>query len=230
MSLAVQHMFSKVTHTYELINRVLTFGLDTVWRKTVSRMVAKRGGTKWLDVCTGTGETATYLNDRSKENQTVFAVDFSLPMLHEATSKPRTDGIAFTLADAENLPFPDESFDVITISFATRNITTNRDDLLQFLREFRRVLKPGGLFLNIETSQPPSSIIRKLFHFYARRVISTVGYMISGSRSGYAYLSSTIRRFFEAEEFAQVIREAGFKRVDFHRMLLGIVAIHRAVK
>ncbi len=193
-------------------------------------MVAKRGGTKWLDVCTGTGETATYLKGISKENQDVFAVDFSLPMLQEATTKQETNGITLTLADAKNLPFPDNSFDVVTISFATRNITTNRDNLLLFLREFRRVLKPSGLFLNIETSQPPSVIIRKLFHLYARRVISTVGYMISGSRSGYAYLSSTIRRFFEAEEFVKIIREAGFKRVDFHRMLLGIVAIHRALK
>ncbi|MGY5874269.1 MAG: ubiquinone/menaquinone biosynthesis methyltransferase [Candidatus Thorarchaeota archaeon] len=230
MSLTVQNMFSKVTHTYEMVNRILTFGLDTIWRKTVSRMVAKRGGTKWLDVCTGTGETATYLNKRSNENQTVFAVDFSLPMLQEATSKHETNGITFTLADAKSLPFPDESFDVVTISFATRNITTNRDNLILFLREFRRVLKPDGLFLNIETSQPPSSMIRRLFHLYARRVISTLGYLISGSRSGYTYLSSTIRRFFEAEEFAEVIREAGFKHVDFHRMLLGIIAIHRAVK
>ena len=188
------------------------------------------GGVRWLDVCSGTGETAVYLSRLAGEKTTVVAADFSISMLREATKKPEAAPIRFTLADASALPFRDETFDLVTISFATRNINISRNALIQYLREFHRVLKPEGRFVNVETSQPSSRLIRKLFHLYIRLVVKSLGWMLSGSKSAYTYLSQTIPRFYSADEFAQIIRQAGFSEVNFHSMTLGVAAIHKALK
>ena len=144
--------------------------------------------------------------------------------------KQKTKRIVFTLADAMALPFRDKTFDLVTISFATRNINVSRKALYQCLSEFYRILKPGGQFVNLETSQPAPRLIRKLFHLYVRVVVRHVGHMISGSKNAYAYLSNTIQRFHNAGEFADIIRQAGFAKVSIYPMMFGIVAIHQATK
>ena len=227
----VQGVFSPgVSATYELVNHILTFGCDVLWRRRATRLAAASGGTRWADMCTGTGETACYLKRLADGQAAVTAVDFSLPMMAQATHKPEAQGIHFVASDVRALPFPDESFDLLTISFATRNLNVSRDFLIQCFREFHRILRPGGRFVNLETSQPSSRLVRRLFHLYARRVIRPLGHLISGSRAGYTYLSHTIPRFYSAEELADLIRQAGFARVDFHQMTFGVVAIHKAVK
>lgn len=221
-------MFSTLADTYELVNHVLTLGFDVVWRRKLARMAG--GGMRWLDVCSGTGETAIYLNRRARDGTRVFGVDFCVPMVRKASSKPEADGISFSIADATSLPFGDETFDLVTISFATRNLDVHRDALLESLREFRRVLVSGGRFLNLETSQPRSRLVRAFFHKYVRLFVKPVGELISGSKAGYAYLSHTIPRFYTAPQLGEIIEEAGFARVSFKPMLCGIVAIHEAVK
>jgi demethylmenaquinone methyltransferase/2-methoxy-6-polyprenyl-1,4-benzoquinol methylase len=183
-----------------------------------------------MDVCSGTGETAAYLSRLAEKNTMVVAADFCSPMIRKATQKPEADQIVFTIADASALPFRDETFDLVAISFATRNINLNRKALIQYLREFYRILKPGGRFVNLETSQPSSRLVRRLFHLYVRLAVAPLGYMISGSRSGYVYLSRTIPRFYSADGLAHIIRQAGFARVGFHSMMFGVVAIHEATK
>lgn len=116
------------------------------------KIATAHGGGYWLDVCTGTGETANYLAESTDSKTKVHAVDFSLPMVHEALKKPNADRIHFALSNIKQLPFPDNTFDLITISFATRNINTGRQALEDSFRELHRVLKPGGVFLNLETS------------------------------------------------------------------------------
>ena len=230
MNKGIQRIFSEVPHTYELVNHVLTFGLDILWRRKAVRIGTVGGGGRWLDVCSGTGETAVYLSRLAKGKTMVAAADFCIPMIRKATEKPEANRIMFTLADASALSFRDGTFDLITISFATRNINVKYDTLVKCLAEFYRVLKPGGIFVNLETSQPPSRLIRRLFHLYARLIVRWVGYIISGSRAGYRYLSHTIPRFYSADEFANIIRQAGFTKVNFRHTIFGLVAIHKAVK
>lgn len=230
MSRGVQRVFSQVPHTYETVNHVLTLGLDILWRRQAAKMAASHGGTRWLEVCSGTSESSIYLSHLAREDTEIIAADFSLPMLRAATEKPDVDTLSLALADAPRLPFPDESFDIVTISFATRNINLNRTKLIETFREFRRILRPGGLFVNLETSQPSSRIIRWLFHQYVRLLVRRVGHLVSGSRVGYGYLSHTVRHFYDAETLVEILSAAGFSRVDFCHLTLGLAAIHRAVK
>lgn len=230
MSKNIQRIYSEVSPTYELVNHVLTWGLDILWRRKAAKMAARAGGTRWLDVCSGTGEMAAYLSRAADKNTNIIVTDFSFPMIREAIEKPKAHRLEFILADAKTLPFCDGTFDLITISFATRNINVTRDVLMQSLREFYRILKPGGVFVNLETSQPPSRAINRLFHLYVRLFVRPLGYILSGSRAGYAYLASTIPRFYGAEEYADIIRRAGFAKIEIHPMMFGVAAIHKAVK
>ncbi|MHA1960319.1 MAG: ubiquinone/menaquinone biosynthesis methyltransferase [Candidatus Thorarchaeota archaeon] len=230
MASGIQKIFVEASPNYESANRVMTFGLDILWRRIAATEAASFGGTKWLDVCSGTGEMALYLQRFGGGSRNVAALDFCLPMLHSAASKNDSQGLSFNLADATTLPFQDDSFDLVTISFATRNINVSRDAITATFSEFRRVLKPEGMFLNLETSQPESELLRRCFHFYVDNVARRFGQLISGSRKGYAYLSSTVRRFYPAEELTQILKDAGFREVTFRRLMRGIVAIHKAVK
>lgn len=230
MRKAIEKIFSEVAPTYELTNHILTFGLDIFWRRKAAEVAALEGGKRWIDVCSGTGEMAVSLSRLAKKETTVVAADFCRSMIGKGSGKPQAQQILFTLADANKLPFADGTFDLVTISFATRNVNVNRNILIKCFREFYRILKPEGRFVNLETSQPPSRLMRKLFHLYVRLIVRPLGQIISGSRAGYLYLSQTIPRFYSAEEFVDIIRQAGFMKVNFHYMMAGIVAIHKAVK
>jgi demethylmenaquinone methyltransferase/2-methoxy-6-polyprenyl-1,4-benzoquinol methylase len=230
LSKGVLRVFSEVAHLYELVNHVLTLGLDIPWRKRAAEMAASGGGTLWLDVCGGTGEMAADLMNLAANDTRIIVSDFSIPMISRAVKKGKLSKATFSLADSQQLPFPDNTFDLIVISFATRNITPTCEKLTKFLREFHRILKPGGRFVNLETSQPSSMPIRIAFHLYTKQVVKLVGKMISGSKTGYAYLAHTISRFFNAEALSDMLYESGFSNVKYVEMTFGTVAIHRAVK
>ena len=197
MSNIVKKIFAEVPRTYDLINRLLTFGLDTKWRRKAAKIASIEGGMKWIDVCSGTGEMAIALLRRAQNGTSIYVSDFS---------------------------------DLVTISFATRNINSKRTHLNECLLEINRVLKPGGRFINLETSQPASMFIRWFFHLYARTIIKITGRLISGSKAAYNYLSYTIPRFYTAEELSDIIRQAGFTDVITYRMAFGIAAVHKAIK
>ena len=226
----IHNIFSEVPKTYEAANHILTMGMDVLWRKKAARHAAQTGGIYWLDVCSGTGEMAVLLSRLAKDETKIVSQDFCQPMQQKAMLKPEAKRISFSVSDACNLSFPNNSFDIVTISFATRNINASRDILLKYFREFYRVLKPGGRFINLETTQPQSKIVRQLFHLYVRLAVAPIGYLISGSRAAYRYLSNTIPRFFNAEELSDILYEAGFKRVDFSYLTFGVCAIHTAIK
>jgi demethylmenaquinone methyltransferase/2-methoxy-6-polyprenyl-1,4-benzoquinol methylase len=228
---AVRKIFSpSVSTTYELVNHILTFGHDSLWRRRVARIAAVSGGIRWADMCTGTGEMAVCLSRLAPRETSVYAVDFSLPMMLEALKKPEARDIDFVASDVKALCFADERFNLITISFATRNINLKRDVLTQTLAEFYRVLKPGGRFINLETSQPSYLPIRRLFHFYIRLCVKHVGGRISGSYAAYTYLAHTIPRFYPPEELSDIMRRVGFKDVTYSKLLFGIAAIHQGRK
>ncbi len=227
----VKNTFSpRVSKTYELVNRILTFGFDALWRRRAARIAAAGGGTKWADMCTGTGDMALCLSRLAPEGTSIHAVDLSIPMLLKAQRKPEARNILFVVSDVNALEFPDGSFDLVTISFATRNISLNRDVLAKSFAGFCRILKPGGLFVNLETSQPSSVLIRKLYHFYVRLFVKPAGGLISGNYPAYAYLAYTIPRFYTPEELSVIMREAGFKNVTHKKLLFGVAAIHQGTK
>jgi demethylmenaquinone methyltransferase/2-methoxy-6-polyprenyl-1,4-benzoquinol methylase len=226
----IQNLFSEVPDRYELINHIITLGLDRRWRCKAADRASACGGKKWVDVCTGTGEMAFTLLARAADGMSVKAVDFSAPMLRKAMENPLASGVQFVESQANSLPFDNDEFDLLTISFATRNINTSENHLLECLEEFHRVLKPGGRFINLETSQPESKLIRTLFHLYVRNVVRTVGGTLSTSKAAYRYLSHTIPKFYVAEALSSIILRAGFSEVTFTKMLYGVAAIHEAVK
>ena len=171
----IQKIYTEVAQTYELVNHVLTLGLDIRWRKKAAQAAVQKGGNRWLDVCCGTGEMAQNLSKLSGDGVRIFAADFSFPMLKKAVNKRNVDNLIPIIAEAGCLPFPDKSLDLVTISFATRNLNPKREILVTYMQEFSRILKPGGHFVNLETSQPSTIMIRWLFHFYVKRIVRTLG-------------------------------------------------------
>jgi demethylmenaquinone methyltransferase/2-methoxy-6-polyprenyl-1,4-benzoquinol methylase len=230
MSKGLLKIYSEIAFHYELVNHLLTFGLDIPWRKQASMIAAAGDGTLWLEVCSGTGEMAMNLQELANPKTRIILSDFSFSMVSKARNKPELQRTSISLADSCVLPFPDNTFDLVVISFATRNIAGSAARLLRFLKEFNRVLKSGGRFINLETSQPKSKSIRILYHLYAKSVVKILGRLVSRSKTGYNYLSYSVERFFDAEVLSTVIRKSGFSKVCYTTMSLGIVAVHKAVK
>ena len=226
---AVLSTFSTISGTYERANHALTFGLDRYWRWRAARRALRPDVATCLDVCTGTGEMATGLHRAGRGRVAVTAVDFCEPMIREAAKKFKGCGIVFQLANAAQLPFPDGHFDLLTIAFALRNLNVTRQNLDACLTEFRRVLRNGGRLIAVETTQPPRPAVRRLLHGYVRHCVPRVGAWLSGSPPAYAYLSSTIPRFYSAPELAGIMRAAGFAQVRHEYLSFGLVAIHEAV-
>lgn len=230
MKKGIRKIYSEVAGTYETVNHILTFGLDRRWRRKAARTAASAGGMHWLDVCSGTGEMAQNLIRRAPQDARITAVDGSLSMLAAAGRKPELKTAVLCVADVGSLPFPPGSFDLLTISFAARNLNPHAQGLTAYLTEFHRVLKPGGLFVNLETSQPRNPLVKRLFHLYVRWAVKPVGILFSGSRAGYSYLAYTLPRFYPAPELSGLMENAGFRQIEFSRLFLGVAAIHSGIK
>lgn len=226
----IRKIFSEASNTYDIVNRILTIGFDQYWRSKAAIHASEYGGDIWLDVCSGTGDMALRLRQAADNKTKILATDFSLSMIELARQKARNKQIEFHIADSLNLPFPDNSIDMVIISFATRNLNISRVILTKFFREFNRVLKPGGRFINLETSQPPSKFIMYIFYTFVRLFVSPIGYLISHSKTAYTYLSYTIRHFYSPYELSDILYESGFKKVSFFRLTFGICAVHTSIK
>ena len=230
MKNGLERIYAEIPDRYETANHLLTLGLDMLWRRRAASIAARGGGKRWIDLCTGTGEMAVQLKRRANAGCSLFAADFSLPMLSRARRKRGSEGIAFTLAGIDDLPFPDGCFDLATVSFATRNIDRGGESLVGAFREIRRILGPGGRFVNLETSQPPNRFVRMLFHSYVRMLVRPLGGAVTGSGAGFAYLSGSIRRFHAPGRLSDILLEAGFSRVESVGLLFGAAAVHTAVR
>lgn len=215
----LKKIYSEINGSYETVNHAITLGLDILWRKKAVKAALSFKPLKCLDICTGTGETAIYLKERLPKGATVTATDFSKEMIAVATAKKESAGIVFHVDNAYELPFKDAEFDVVTISFATRNLNTSHDALVKAFKEIHRVLRPDGHFINLETSQPRSALIRALFHAYVKLVVYSLN-------AGYKYLASSMRSFYTAEELSMILKEAGFTKVTYTPLMFGAAAIH----
>lgn len=226
---SVREMFSRIAPRYDLLNRLLSFSFDRLWRRWTARALAARlaaGDSRALDLCCGTADLTLELARVSAG--AVVGCDFSHPMLVRAGAKaarpPRP--ILLVEADALRLPFADEQFDVVTAAFGFRNLANYE----RGLEEIRRVLKRGGEVGILEFALPERGLFAALYGFYFRRVLPCIGRLISGVRGPYSYLPASVEQFPDCEGFARWMEAAGFASVSYERWTLGTVALHRAIK
>lgn len=223
-----------VPRRYDLINRLFTLGLDERWRHEAAQECLREQPRDILDLCCGTADLALRLAGISYGSNRIVGIDFSLPMLEIAREKADNsrlnDRVALVYGDTAALPFPDGQFDCIGISFAFRNLTYKNPRALRYLAEVLRVLRPGGRFVIVESSQPRSRLIRKLFHAYMRCYVSRLGHLLSDNQGAYRYLAESASRFYTVEELRSLMLEVGFSQFSSRRLAFGTVAIHVATK
>lgn len=220
----VSGMFDEVAKGYDRTNTVLSMGNDRLWRVATTRAVDPRRGQRILDLAAGTGASSVALAGRGA---TVVAADFSPGMIAEG--KRRHGGIpnlSFVQADATQLPFADDEFDAVTMSFGLRNVNEPK----KALRELLRVTKPGGRLVICEFSHPPSSAFNGMYRFYNDRVLPVVAKTVSSNADAYDYLNESIRDWPDQRTLMAWIRESGWTDVAYRNLSFGIVALHRGVK
>jgi demethylmenaquinone methyltransferase / 2-methoxy-6-polyprenyl-1,4-benzoquinol methylase len=225
----VQRMFADIAPKYDLLNHVLSFNVDRGWRKALRdrlQPVLARPDAKVLDLCCGTGDVM--LDFAEVAAGPVMGADFCHEMLVSAAAKAartRSRGLLFE-ADALELPLAGASLDAISIAFGFRNLANYTNGL----REFHRVLKPGGMLTILEFSHPQARLMRASYGFYSRVLLPVIGALISGSREAYAYLPDSIGKFPAAEQLRGMMEAAGFTETRFDYLTGGIAALHVGTK
>jgi len=214
-------MFDAVAGRYDRLNHILSLSLDRGWRRRTVRHLGVVPGERALDLCCGTGDLALAL---ARAGARVVGADFAHQMLVRAGRKARA--IPLLEADAQCLPFPTASFDLLTVGFGLRNLAEPRSGLI----EMHRVLRPGGRLGVLEFSVPPSPLFRRAYHLYLRRLVPAVGDGRSGRAGPYHYLADSVRQFPDQRTLAEWIEGAGFEPARWINLTGGIAALHVAVK
>lgn len=224
----VNSMFDRISGVYDRMNRVMTAGLDQTWRERAADRVRLEPGQKALDLCCGTGDLSFALAERVGTGGRVKGVDFSRPMLKLAEDKAFARGasqVDFEWADVLELPYVDQEFDAVTISFGARNLA----DLDRGLAEMNRVLVPGGRLAILEITQPKRQPLAGFFGLWFDRIVPLLG-KLAGDSSAYTYLPESVRSFPDAETLGERLDQAGFGHIRWTLMAGGIVSLHSAVK
>lgn len=237
----VREMFGEIAPRYDFLNHLLSMSLDRVWRQRTAKRfghILRRPEARAIDVCCGTGDLAFALArerkrllrasaaDGAAKAGPVIGSDFVEPMLERARDKARAAGhdAVFAAADALRLPFADGSADLVTSAFGFRNLANYESGL----REFARVLRPGGEVGILEFTEPGAGPLAGVFRFYFRRILPLVGGAISGNREAYRYLPGSVSKFPPARELAALMERCGFCEVRFRSWNFGSVALHTA--
>lgn len=224
----VEHMFDTISGEYDGLNRVISFGIDIKWRKKVVQLVTDTQPASILDIATGTGDLI--INMAPTGATRLVGLDISEGMLSvgrkKITAKHLDDRIEMMQADSENMPFESDSFDAITVAFGVRNFET----LEKGLSEILRVLKPGGIFVVLETSVPTKFPYKQGYNFHSKVILPTIGKLFSKDKSAYGYLSESANAFPFGEVFNNILRKVGFKDVRDIPQTFGVATIYTATK
>lgn len=225
----VSAMFNRIAPYYDLLNRVLSLGIDRSWRKKAIALLKGGKPRHILDVATGTADVALMTARRLSPEQ-IIGIDISTEMLdigRQKITRQRLDAIIqLQEGDSENLPFPNNTFDAVTVAFGVRNF----EHLENGLAEMLRVLKPGGQVVILEFSQPAAFPFKQLFHFYFRNILPFVGRITSKDPKAYRYLYESVQAFPDGERFLEVLQKIGYKSNRCIPLTLGICSIYSAFK
>ncbi|WP_417605343.1 bifunctional demethylmenaquinone methyltransferase/2-methoxy-6-polyprenyl-1,4-benzoquinol methylase UbiE [Primorskyibacter flagellatus] len=225
----VQGVFNSVASKYDVMNDAMSMGIHRVWKDAMMDWLAPRPGQQLLDVAGGTGDIAFRFLKRAGHGQATV-LDLTEPMLAEgrkrAEAEAMADSLDWIVGDAMSLPFPDNSFDVYTISFGIRNVTRPQDALAEAFR----VLRPGGRLMVLEFSQIPNDMMQKVYDLYSFNIIPRLGQMIAGDRDSYQYLVESIRRFPDQESFLGMVQGAGFEQAKYRNLTMGVACLHSGWK
>ncbi len=230
----LKRMFDAVPDRYDLLNRVLTLQLDERWRKRAANICIEDGPSRILDLCCGTGDLALHLHRQTGSATEIVGLDYSSGMLDVARAKAAriagAEKVRFIEGDASAMNFPDEHFDAVGIAFAFRNLTRKNSLKEDALAEVHRILRPGGRFVIVETSQPENRLLQFGFHMYLFTAVATLGGLISRQRGAYRYLAESARRFHTRAEVSSMLSGAGLEVSFVETLLGGAAAIHVATR
>ena len=224
----VAQMFDTISGNYDDLNRVISFGIDVKWRKKVLKLVSNKKPKTVLDIATGTGDLAILMTSTSAEE--IIGLDISAGMLEvgkkKITERKLDSKIQMVLGDSENIPYPDNYFDAITVAFGVRNFET----LEKGLAEILRVLKPNGVFVILETSVPTKFPFKQGYAFHSKFILPLVGKLFSKDKAAYTYLSDSANLFPFGEALNNILRKVGFIDVEHLPQTFGVATIYHASK
>jgi len=226
----VREVFDSVAAQYDLMNDLMSGGLHRLWKRFTIELSAVRSGQTVLDIAGGTGDLAAKFSKIVGADGKVILADINAAMLSvgrdRLIDKGALSNIDVVQADAQFLPFEDNSIDCITIAFGLRNVT----DKAKALRSMHRVLKPGGRVLVLEFSKPTSPLLSKIYDAYSFSALPAMGKLITDDADSYRYLAESIRKHPDQESLLEMVEDAGFVDCRYHNMTGGIVAVHRGIK
>ncbi len=225
----VANMFDNISENYDGLNRVITFGIDVKWRKKVVEIIKNTNPSKILDIATGTGDLAI-MESNAIPNAKITGLDISAGMLEVGKEKIKnlnlSDKIEMVLGDSENIPFEDNFFDAITVSYGVRNF----ENLDKGLQEINRVLKPNGTFVILETSVPTKFPFKQGYQFHSKIILPLVGKLFSKDKIAYSYLSESANSFPYGAAFNAILKKNGFKNIKDIPVTFGVSTIYKATK
>ncbi len=221
-------MFDKVAGRYDFLNHFLSVGIDYYWRKVTIKRLGRIQPKKILDVATGTGDLA--IAARKLNPEKIVGIDISEGMVNIGIEKIKKRGldklISLQVGDSENIDFDTNYFDGLTVGFGVRNYET----LEKGLAEMLRVIRPGGLVLILEFSQPQGFLIKPLYSLYFKYILPTIGNIISGDSTAYTYLHDSVSKFPFGEKFAEIMRKVGYQEVEIRPLSFGIATLYVGTK
>lgn len=220
-SITIKKMFDLLAPRYDLFNKLVSFSLDRYWRMRALKWIYKERSV--LDICTGTGGIAIAV--KQKVRGSVIGIDFSQKMISIAKHRKHA-GVKFLLSEAEEIPFPDNMFDYVTSSFAMRNVVNETNKVLN---EMYRVTKSFGRIILLEFGNPESVFLRRIYHFYLKKVLPLIGMLLYRKRTPFLYLANSIISW-DSQKFIEKIEKAGFKEVQYFALTGGIAGVYTGIK
>jgi demethylmenaquinone methyltransferase/2-methoxy-6-polyprenyl-1,4-benzoquinol methylase len=225
----VREVFDSVADNYDLMNDVMSAGMHRLWKRFAISMSGIQPGQQVLDLAGGTGDITRLLAPRVGKDGHVVLTDINAAMLARGRRRLLDHGISgnvtYAQVNAELLPFPDRSFDLVTIAFGLRNVT----DKQRALEAIHRVLRPGGRLLVLEFSRPVSAL-KSAYDFYSFKILPRLGRLIAKDEDSYRYLAESIRMHPDQNALLSMMQQAGFERCDYHNLSGGVVAVHRGYR